>query len=115
VEVDFKEADEYVVAFDSVRPIYDVHRSWNLEDFRRQEHTSQTLKEQLDMYTAWEREVEKMRARQPCGILEVESRKLRCVVLDRHARGPAGVRRGRWQMEGDVAICKSFNQHETVR
>jgi len=78
---DFREAEEYVVAFDSVRPIYDFHTTWNLEEFKRLDHSAQSLKESLDQYTVWEKEVEKMRARQPCGILEVESRKLRCVFL----------------------------------
>jgi hypothetical protein len=45
--------------------------------FSWQEHGAAALKENLDLYASWEREVEKMRARQPCGILEVESRKLR--------------------------------------
>lgn len=36
--------------------------------------------EYLDTYSGWERDVEKMRARQPCGILEVESRKLKYVT-----------------------------------
>ena len=36
IETDFKEAEEYVVAFDSVRPIYDVHRTWNWDEFKKQ-------------------------------------------------------------------------------
>ena len=70
-----------MVAFDSVRPIYDFHMTWNLEEFKALDHTAQSLKDSLDQYTVWEKEVEKMRARQPCGILEVESRKLRCVLV----------------------------------
>lgn len=44
IEGDFKEAEEYAVVFDSVRPIYDTHRTWNLDEFRRVEHSSQALK-----------------------------------------------------------------------
>ena len=81
VEWDYQEAHDYVVAFETVRPIYDMNQTWDLEAFRRMEHTAQSLKEQLDQYATWERDVEGMRARQQCGILEVESRKLRAFLL----------------------------------
>ncbi|CAM9258278.1 unnamed protein product, partial [Choristocarpus tenellus] len=81
VENDFAEAEEYVVTFESVRPIYEYSRSWDFEAYKKQSHTVSTLKEQMVRISNWVNELEKMRARQPCGILEVESRKLKQMLI----------------------------------
>jgi len=81
VEVDFGKATEYVTTFQSVRPIYEYNRKWNLEAYRRQSHSVPSLKEEMELVANWEKELEKMRARQPCGILEVESRKLKQTLI----------------------------------
>lgn len=41
----------------SVRPIYETHRSWNFDEFRKLEHSSQALKvmaeQQSDVCNDW--------------------------------------------------------------
>jgi hypothetical protein len=48
IESDFKEAEEYAVVFDSVRPIYDFHRTFNLDEFRKQVTTGRSRDSLLD-------------------------------------------------------------------
>lgn len=62
---------EYVVTFDSVRPIFEYNRTWDFKTYRAQQHSVITLREQMQRIGVWVNELEKMRARQPCGILEV--------------------------------------------
>ena len=80
VENDFEEAQEYVIAFDAVRPIYEYNRKWDFDAYRKQAHSVTSLKEEMEQIAEWEKELE-MRARQSCGILEVESRKLRTMLI----------------------------------
>eukprot|EP00752_Nemacystus_decipiens_P017827 g15983.t1 len=81
VEADFSEAEEYVVTFDSVRPIFEYNRTWDFKAYKAQQHSVTTLREQMQRIGIWVNELEKMRARQPCGILEVESRKLKQMLI----------------------------------
>lgn len=62
---------EYVVTFDSVRPIFEYSRTWDFKAYKAQQHSVTTLREQMQRIGVWVNELEKMRARQPCGILEV--------------------------------------------
>lgn len=62
---------EYVVTFDSVRPIFEYNQTWDFKAYKAQQHSVATLKEQMQRIGVWVNELEKMRARQPCGILEV--------------------------------------------
>lgn len=66
---------EYVVTFDSVRPIYEYNRTWDFNAYKTQQHSVKTLREQMQRIGVWVNELEKMRARQPCGILEVGARR----------------------------------------
>ncbi|CAN0541854.1 unnamed protein product, partial [Ectocarpus sp. 12 AP-2014] len=81
VEADFAEAEEYVVTFDSVRPIFEYSRTWDFRAYKLQQHSVTTLREQMQRIGVWVNELEKMRARQPCGTLEVESRKLKQMLI----------------------------------
>ena len=78
---DFNEAIEYVKSFDDVRPIYEYNSNWNFSEYKRSAHSVSTLKEDLEKITNWEKELEKMRARQPCGTLEVVSRNLKQLLI----------------------------------
>ena len=62
---------EYVVTFNSVRPIYEYSQTWDFKAYKAQQHSVTTLREQMQRIGVWVNELEKMRARQPCGILEV--------------------------------------------
>ena len=82
VESDFKKAQEYVdAAFDKVWPIYEYSRRWDFDAYKRQAHTVASLKKEMEKVASWEKELEKMRTRQTCGMLEVESRKLRQTLI----------------------------------
>ncbi|KAJ1448261.1 dynein heavy chain, N-terminal region 2-domain-containing protein [Pelagophyceae sp. CCMP2097] len=82
VEADFRKAQEYVAAaFEKVWPIFDYSRKWDFESYKRQAHTVASLKKEMEKVAGWEKEMEKMRTRQTCGLLEVESRKLRCMLI----------------------------------
>lgn len=72
---------EYVVTFDSVRPIFEYSRTWDFKAYKTQQHSVTTLREQMQRIGVWVNELEKMRARQPCGTLEVESRKLKQMLI----------------------------------
>lgn len=60
-----------MVTFDSVRPIFEYSRTWDFKAYKAQQHSVTTLREQMQRIGVWVNELEKMRARQPCGILEV--------------------------------------------
>lgn len=59
------------MTFDSVRPIFEYSRTWDFKAYKAQQHSVTTLREQMQRIGVWVNELEKMRARQPCGILEV--------------------------------------------
>lgn len=59
-----------MVTFDSVRPIFEYSRTWDFKAYKAQQHSITTLREQMQRIGVWVNELEKMRARQPCGILE---------------------------------------------
>ena len=77
IDTDFAEATKYVVEFDKVRPIYEYNLKWDFEVYRREVHTVKSLQEEMDKIANWERELDRMRAYQSCGILQVVSRHLR--------------------------------------
>lgn len=82
IEADFAKAHEYVeTAFDKVWQIYDESRKWDMEAFKAKAQTVVTLKQELEKVTAWQRELDKMRTRSTVGMLEVESRKLRDMLI----------------------------------
>lgn len=61
------------MTFNSVRPIYEYSQTWDFKAYKAQQHSVTTLREQMQRIGVWVNELEKMRARQPCGILEVQS------------------------------------------
>lgn len=63
------------MTFDSVRPIFEYSRTWDFKAYKAQQHSVTTLREQMQRIGVWVNELEKMRARQPCGILEVKTTK----------------------------------------
>jgi dynein heavy chain len=77
IKLDFVEADEYVVMFDTVRPVFNFDQAWDLDEYSQREHTLETHKETMAMMLEWDRELEKMRVGGAIGILHVESRKLK--------------------------------------
>lgn len=62
---------DYAITLNSVRPIFEYNRSWDFKAYKAQQHSVTTLREQMQRIGGWMNELEKMRARQPCGILEV--------------------------------------------
>ena len=48
VEHDFAEAQEYVIGFDAVRPIYEYNRRWDFDAYKRQAHSVTSLKEEME-------------------------------------------------------------------
>lgn len=62
---------DYAITLNSVRPIFEYNRSWDFKAYRAKQHSVTTLREQMQRIGGWMHELEKMRARQPCGILEV--------------------------------------------
>lgn len=58
------------MTFNSVRPIFEYSRTWDFKAYKAQQHSVTTLREQMQRIGVWVNELEKMRARQPCGILE---------------------------------------------
>jgi len=78
---DFVAATDYAKSFGAVRPIYEYNRRWDYEVYKRQAHSVGSLKDEMQQIASWEKELEKMRARQTCGTLEVESRKLKQVLV----------------------------------
>lgn len=60
------------MTFNSVRPIYEYNQTWDFKAYKAQQHSVTTLREQMQRIGVWVNELEKMRARQPCGILEVQ-------------------------------------------
>lgn len=70
-----------MVTFHSVRPIFEYNRTWDFKAYKTQQHSVTTLREQMQRIGVWVNELEKMRARQPCGTLEVESRKLKQMLI----------------------------------
>ncbi|CAM9568719.1 unnamed protein product [Heterosigma akashiwo] len=77
VERDFAEAALKAKDFDALRPIHRFNREFDYEEYRRQKHSVSDLQEELQRVTAWVSDLEKMKSRQSCGILEVEARHLR--------------------------------------
>jgi dynein heavy chain len=80
INEDFADAQSYVVEFDRVRPIYEHNRDWDMGSYKRRDHTMKSLKEELEKISAWEKELDRMKARQICGILEVETRRLKAIL-----------------------------------
>lgn len=62
---------DYAITLNTVRPIYEYNRSWDFNAYRANQHSVTTLREQMQRIGGWMQELEKMRARQQCGILEV--------------------------------------------
>lgn len=78
---DFEEAADYVVTLESIRPIHEYDCNWDFDVYRAQQHSVSSLRTEMERVSGWINELEKMRARQPCGCLEVESRKLKQTLL----------------------------------
>ena len=117
IEADFKKAKEYVdVAFEKVWPIYEYSRKWDFEAYQREARTVNALKDELEKVATWEKELEKMRTRQTCGFLEVESRKLRQMLvpimaekmdaLKRHTQNHARIKCKDQRQKYKAAIAK---------
>ena len=53
VENDFEEAQEYVIGFDAVRPIYEYNRRWDFDAYKRQAHSVTSLKEEMEQISLW--------------------------------------------------------------
>jgi dynein heavy chain len=82
VRDDFFAAEEYVGVFDSVRPIYDFDRQWDADAYANSPtHTVASIKAGMAKINRWEKELEKMRVGQTVGIMAVESRKLKQMLV----------------------------------
>ncbi|TYZ58010.1 hypothetical protein PybrP1_003505 [[Pythium] brassicae (nom. inval.)] len=81
IGADYSEAAEYVRIFDTVRPIFEYDKRWDLDAYAQRAHTVATLKADMLQMSTWEKELEKMRAGQTIGILHVESRKLKQALI----------------------------------
>ena len=82
IVTDYAEASEYVKNFDSVRPIFEHDRKWDFEnEYSQRSHTIHSLKTDTSQISVWEKELEKMRVGQTIGILHVESRKLKQMLI----------------------------------
>jgi hypothetical protein len=81
IDADFDKVYQHAQTFDSVRPVYDFNRSWDLEAFKRKDQSVLEFKNMIDQLLEWARELEKLRNR-PVGVLEVDSRKLKHDLID---------------------------------
>eukprot|EP00937_MAST-01D_sp_MAST-1D-sp2_P001492 g1492.t1 len=77
VGTDYDQAQQYVTLFDSVRVVHEYDLKWNLVEYRMREHTVQSLREDISMMTEWGLELDKMRTGNACGVLYVQSLKLK--------------------------------------
>jgi hypothetical protein len=83
VNTDFNLAEEHARTFDTIRPIYDFHQSWDLEAYRAEQHDIAEIKDKFDMISNWNKELDKLRNK-PIGVLEVDSKKLKVRLLEEH-------------------------------
>jgi dynein heavy chain len=81
IQLDFEDASDYVKIFDNVRAVYDHDLEWDFTQYARQSHSVNSIKSDMAQVSGWEKELEKMRVGNVCGILHVESRKLKQTLM----------------------------------
>jgi dynein heavy chain len=82
---DFLEAEEYVKVFENIRHIYDHDIQWNLADYSSCHHTVISFQADLKLMSRWDYELDKMRVNSVCGIMQVESRRLKQMLIPKLA------------------------------
>ncbi|KAJ8603379.1 hypothetical protein CTAYLR_004281 [Chrysophaeum taylorii] len=82
VASDFERARGYVdAAFERIQPIYEYTRNWDFQAFKSRAQTVVSLKHELEKVSSWQKDLDKMRTRQTIGLIEVESRKLKEILI----------------------------------
>jgi hypothetical protein len=82
---DFLEAEEYVKVFENIRHIYDHDIQWNLADYSSCHHNVISFQADLKLMSRWDYELDKMRVNGVCGIMQVESRRLKQMLIPKLA------------------------------
>ena len=78
---DFLEAEDYVKMFENIRQIYDHDTKWNLAEYSARHHTVESFQGDLKLMSRWENELEKMKTISVSGILQVESKRLKQMLI----------------------------------
>jgi dynein heavy chain len=81
IATDFEQADKVVLVFDDVRPVWDYDQTWDLEAYRAKEHTVESLSADLAMLTDWSVKLESMRGGNACGMLHVDSKNTKALLM----------------------------------
>ena len=76
ISSDFDRAQDHVLTFESVRPIYMFNATWDFAAYKAQNQELSSLKSMLEKIINWNKELDKLRNK-PIGVLEVDSKRLK--------------------------------------
>ena len=76
ISTDFERAQDHVLTFESVRPIYLFNATWDFAAYKAKHQDLSSLKAMLEHVINWNKELDKLRNK-PIGVLEVDSKRLK--------------------------------------